>query len=117
MSRAEAILWTMESEMPRTHHVHIGRLQAKVMREAVKEQMKAAPDQKRLAALKAEADTLEREKDDKTYTRTKRDLIEPLKLQARNEKAVAEKLNRKHQKLVTEAKERRTAHARPAASR
>ncbi|MGN3937894.1 hypothetical protein ABVB18_21525 [Xanthomonas citri pv. mangiferaeindicae] len=117
MSRAEAILWTMESEMPRTHREHIGRLQAKVMRESVKEQMKAAPDQARLAALKAEAATLEREKDDKTYARTKRDLIEPLKRQAKNEKALAAKVNEKHQKLVTEAKERRTAHARSAVAR
>lgn len=117
MSRAESMIRTMEREMPRTHRAHIGRLQAKAMREAVKEQMKSNPDKERLQALLAEADTLEREKDDKTYARTIRDLIDPLKRQAANEKALAEKLNEKHQQLVNEAKERRTTHARSALAR
>jgi len=49
------------------------------MREEVKELMKPVPDDARLKALRAEAQALEQERDDKTYARTRRDLIDPLR--------------------------------------
>jgi|GEM_PF-5652553 len=69
----------MERDIAWFHRRHIGSLQAGAMREEVKELMKPVPDDARLKALRAEAQALEQERDDKTYARTRRDLIDPLR--------------------------------------
>lgn len=117
MSRASNLIGTMEREMGRTHRAHVSRVQAKTLATLVAERMKPSQDQERIQKLHEEAVSLEREKDDKSYARTKRDLIAPLQRQAVNERAIAGKVAAKHKQQVQEAKERTASHGRKASIR
>jgi hypothetical protein len=79
MSKTEALVRSIELELPRTHSRVLGAIQAAFVAEIVKERMKPQPDYEKINQLRAQATKLEHAKNDFNYTLTVESILEPLR--------------------------------------